>query len=232
MPMTRAKPAIYVKSDAQIQDEVIQELKWDSRVEQTDVCVTVNHGLVALTGQVSSLARKMAAQEAAYRVPGVLDVTNDVKVVLPKYAERPDTELAEAVRSSLESSIWVDHRRIVSTVSNGWVTLEGTVDLLRERDDAERTISRLIGVRGLTNRIAVRGPKLSAISLRAMIEQALERRAERVAHRIHVAVNDEGAVTLTGRVRSWAEKRSILAAIRHAPGVTVVNENLFVDPLM
>lgn len=230
--MTKAKPAIYIKTDSQIQLEVLQELKWDSRVEETEVGVTVNNGLVVLTGTVSSYAKKIAAEEAAHRVPGVLDVVNDLKVSVPTGMERTDIEVAEAVRHSLEWNVWVDADRISSTVSNGWVALEGVVSLLRERDDAERAVRRLPGVRGVTNRIKVVGPKLSPHKVRSMIEEALERRAERAAHRIKVEVNDDGVVTVTGRVRSWAEQRAILGALIHAPGVSSVNENLFIDPLM
>jgi len=83
---------------------------------------------------------------------------------------------------------------------------------------------------GVTNKITVTGPKLGAEDVRETIEQALERRADREAERIKVEVVN-GKVTLSGSVRSWAEKRAILGAISHAPGVTKVQENLFVDPL-
>jgi osmotically-inducible protein OsmY len=85
-------------------------------------------------------------------------------------------------------------------------------------------------VRGVTNKIEVKPVKIVAEDLREAIEQALERRAEREARRIKVEVHDS-QVFLSGRVRSWAEKRAILGIVSHAPGVRAVDESLFVDPM-
>lgn len=226
--MSRA--AMQSKSDSKIQNDVIRELSWDSRVDEAGIGVTVEQGVVTLTGTVDSYARKVAAQEAAHRAPGVLDVANDIVVRIPGEMARSDAEIAHAVRRSLEWDTLVPDERIQSTVSNGWVTLDGVLDGLREREDAERSARRLTGVRGVTNNIVIRGPRVETEQVRLMIEDVLERRAGREAERIHVAVRN-GCVILSGRVRSWAEKRAILGAISHAPGVTEVKENLFVDPL-
>jgi osmotically-inducible protein OsmY len=218
------------KSDSQIQQEVLRELKWDTRVEETEVGVTVEHGVVTLTGAVSSYGKRIAAQEAAHRVYGVLDVANDIQVRLPGGLARSDAEIAQAVRNALEWDVWIPEERIKSTVSNGWVTVEGDVALLRERTDVERAIRRLASVRGVTNKIEVKPPTVAAANVQETIEEALERRSERAARRIKVEVHD-GAVTLSGPVRSWAEKRAILGTVGHAPGVRAVHEHLFVDLL-
>jgi osmotically-inducible protein OsmY len=158
-------------------------------------------------------------------------VANDIQVRIPDSFDRTDTEIARAVRNALEWDIWIPADRIRSSVSDGWVTLEGDVSYLGEREDAERAVRHLKGVRGVTNKIIVSIPKVEPEEVRQMIEDALERRAEREAKRIHVEVNDR-TVSLSGTVRSWAEKRAILGIVSHAPGVRGVNENLFVDPLM
>jgi osmotically-inducible protein OsmY len=219
-----------MKTDAQLQQEVLRELKWDTRVEENEIGVAVDRGVVSLSGAVDSYAEKLAAQEAAHRVFGVLDVANDIDVRMPGALARTDTDIAKAVRSALEWDIWVPEERITSTVANGWVTLEGNVNVLREREDAERAIRRLAGVRGVTNRIEVKRVNIHAEDLREAIEEALERRAEREARRIKVEVHDN-EVSLSGCVRSWAEKRAILGIVSHAPGVRSVNESLFVDPM-
>jgi len=216
------------KSDSQIQQEVLRELKWDTRVEETEVGVTVERGIVTLTGTLAGYAKKLAAQEAAHRVFGVLDVVNDIQVRVPGTMARTDGEIAHALRSALEWDVWVDQERIKSTVSNGWVTLEGDVGLFREREDVERVVRRLAGVRGLYNKIEVKPAKIKAEDVRDAIEEALERRAEREARHIKVEV-DDGEVKLSGPVRSWAEKRAILGIVSHAPGVRAVDERLFVD---
>lgn len=221
---------IQTKQDSYTQQQVLRELKWDSRVEDQAIGVAVINGVVSLTGITDSYAKKLAAQDAAHRVAGVLDVANDIQVQIGGTKARSDAQIARAVRSALEWDVWVPEEHIKSTVSDGWVTLEGKVELLRERADAERTIRRLSGVRGVTNKIEVHPATVAADDLREAIEEALERRAEREARRIKVEVHDS-QVTVSGRVRSWAEKRAILGIVNHAPGVRAVNENLFVDPM-
>src|SRR5215510_172768 len=65
--------------------------------------------------------------------------------------------------------------------------------------------------------------------VKSLIEDVLERRADREANRIRVSV-DEGEVTLTGAVKSWDEKKAILGAVGHAPGVKMIHDHLFIDP--
>ena len=221
---------VQTRQDSRIQSEVMRELRWDTRVENQEIGVVVANGIVTLTGLADSYAKKLAAQEAAHKVAGVLDVANEIQVRIPGTMARGDPEIAKAVRSALEWDVWVPDERITSTVSNGWVTLEGEVGILRERADAERAIRRLFGVRGVTNKIEVSPRTVAAEDLREAIEQALERRAEREARRIKVEVRGD-QVTLSGRVRCWAEKRAILGIVNHSPGVRAVHENLFVDPM-
>jgi osmotically-inducible protein OsmY len=217
-----------VKSDAQIQQAVLQELKWDTRVEETEVGVAVDEGVVTLTGTVSSYAKRVAAAQAAHRVTGVLDVANDLQVRVPGSGARTDTEIAQAVRRALEDDVEVPEERIQSTVSNGIVTLTGRVDLWHQQEDAERAVRHLAGVRGVTNNLSVSGPPRSAEDVRTEIAAALERRAERTARHIYVAVQD-GTVTLSGPVHSWAERQAVVEAARFAPGVLAINDQLRID---
>jgi osmotically-inducible protein OsmY len=220
-----------MKSDSEIQKQVLQELKWDTRVEETEVGVQVDKGVVTLTGNVSGYAKKIAAQEAAHRVSGVLDVANDIQVKVPGGLVRTDTEVAQAVRRALEWDVMIPEKRIQSTVAQGWITLEGTVDLLREREDAERTVRNLMGVRGVNNKIVVKPPLPKPTQLRERIEEALERGAEREAKRIRVEVSD-GTVTLSGSVRSWQEAEAVVGSVSHAPGVQTVKDDLTINPYM
>lgn len=218
-----------VKSDEHIHQAVLRELQWDSRVDETEVGVEVDQGVVTLTGTVTSYAKKLAAKEAAHRVMGVLDVADDIRVKIPGSPGRTDTEIAQAVRHVLEWNMMVPDTRITSTVTDGWVTLEGSVDRLRERDDAERAVRYLLGVRGVTNKLVVRPSTVKPERVREVIEDALERGAAHEAKHIQVRVSD-GVVTLTGRVRSYAEKRAVLGAVSHAPGVHTVKEHLRIEP--
>jgi osmotically-inducible protein OsmY len=218
------------KTDTQIHHDVLEELKWDSRVDETEVGVEVDRGVVTLTGTVTSWAKRGAAEEAAHRVIGVLDVANDIVVKLPGGYSQSDTEIAQAVRQALEWDVFVPEEKIRSTVSDGWVTLEGTVERWSQREDAARAVRNLMGVRGVVNKIAVTPAKPVTEDVRKAIEQVLERRAEREAKRIRVDVRD-GTVTLTGPVHSWAERKSMLAAARFTPGVRAVEDHLRVEPV-
>ena len=46
------------KTDTQLQEDVLRELKGDTRVSVTDIGVTVKSGVVTLTGEVDSWARR------------------------------------------------------------------------------------------------------------------------------------------------------------------------------
>jgi osmotically-inducible protein OsmY len=217
------------KSDLQIQQDVMREMRWDTRIGATEVGVEVDKGIVTLTGTVDSYAKKYAAKEAAHRVAGVLDVAEDIRVQFPGSGRKTDAEIARAVRLALEWDVFVPDKKIQSTVSDGWVTLEGEVEFLREREDAARAVRNLAGVKGVWNQLMVETKKVDPSKVRKMIEEALERRAEREAEGIRIEVKD-GSVTLTGRVRSWLEKGAVTGAVSHAPGVRSLNDKLRVDP--
>jgi osmotically-inducible protein OsmY len=214
-----------MKADSQIQLDVLEELRLDMRILATDVGVEVDKGVVTLTGTVSSYAKKVAAREAAHRVAGVLDVVDDLQVRIPNSLERTDTDIAQAVRQALIWDVYVPEERIQTTVSDGWVTLDGDVESWSQRNAAEDAIQNLMGVRGVMNRLTVNAPAVDAEDLRAAIENALERRAEREADRIRIAV-DKGHVTLTGRVQSWAERQAIQGTVAGTRGVRQVENHL------
>ena len=110
-------PTVTMKSDAQIKSDVISELKWDSRVNETEVGVQVRDGIVTLVGTVDVYAKKIAAREAAHRVMGVLDVVDEMQVKVAGIGARTDTEIARAVREALEWDAFVPDKDIRSTVS-------------------------------------------------------------------------------------------------------------------
>ena len=217
------------KTDRQIHEAVLQELKWDTQVDETDAGVEVDNGVVTLTGTVSSYAKKIAAQNAAHRVVGVLDVANDIQVKLLGSMVHTDTDIAQAVRRSLEWDALVAHEKIRSTVANGWVTLEGTVPFWADRSYAERAVHNLTGVRAVTNNLTISASPVATETVCNSIEAALERRAEREADRIQVEMKD-GTVSLTGRVHNWNERQAVLGAAGYAPGVRKVEDHLRVDP--
>jgi osmotically-inducible protein OsmY len=145
-----------IKSDRGIEEEVIQEIGFDGRLEGAHIAVTVEDGVVMLTGTVSGYAKKLAAQEAAHRVGGVLDVVNEIHI--NGDWDHCDRSIARAVRAALELADMVPDERISATVSEGWITLEGHVERLRQCDEAQRAVCALAGVRGVYNKITIDWP--------------------------------------------------------------------------
>jgi osmotically-inducible protein OsmY len=216
------------KSDGAIQQDVINELKWDSRVASTEVGVSVHKGVVTLTGTVDTWAKRLAAQEAAHRVEGVLDVANDLVVRPVGYGVRDDTEIARDVRSALQWDVLVPDERIRTTVDRGTVLLEGQVDSFAQSEDAARAIRNLSGVRGVVNRLTVKAATMHADDLRNVVMDTLKRHAVQEANRVVVSI-DEGVVTLTGVVSSWARREAVVAAVRNMRGVRRVEDRVRVE---
>jgi osmotically-inducible protein OsmY len=186
---------IETRSDEEIQRDVLAELKRQPRVQPNGVGVIVQDGIVTVTGWVDSYLKKWAAEEAAYRIHGVKAV-NEVEVRLPSSAERPDADIAAAVRALPLDTLDV-------TVSKGWVTVRGEVEWHFEKEDAERAVRRLSGVRGVTNLIVVT-PRVITRELKEKIEQAPTRSAESDAQQI--TVEPQGARS-PSRVRSGPRQR-------------------------
>jgi osmotically-inducible protein OsmY len=217
-----------MKTDAQLKDDVIEELRWDPQISDADaIGVGVKDGAVILSGHVPSHAEKLAAAQAAERVNGVKAVANDLKVELPG-APRDDVDIAEAIAHVLEWNVQVPEDRVHATVEHGWVTLEGDVDHDHQRREVERMARHVRGVTGLLNNITVRPPANPA-QVQTLIEEMFKRQAEADAVHIRVEVSDHTA-RLYGQVHSLQEANAAQAAAASAPGVASVESHLVIAP--
>jgi osmotically-inducible protein OsmY len=219
--------SVETRTDAQIQQDVLAELKWEPRVLPNEVGVSVKDGVVTLTGWVDSYTKRWAAEDAAHRVRGVKAVANDIEVRLPLSDERTDADIAAAAVKALEWDALLPIEAIDVTVSKGWITLKGSVDWQYQRDEAERVVRRLGGVKGVTNLISIKA-RPTPSEIKKKIEEALTRTAQSDAQRITVDV-DGNKVILRGTVRSWAEREEAARQAWAAPGVTSVDNRITIS---
>jgi len=214
-----------MKSNTQLQQQVLDELQYEPSVDASEIGVTANDGIVNLTGKVKSYAEKYAAAHAAERVYGVRAVTDETYVDLPTFHTRDDQDIARAALNALQWNVWVPNDAIQVKVDSGWITLQGIVDYKYQQDTAECAVRDLTGVKGVTNLITLKKPQVRPGDVKASIESAFERAAELDANQVKVTVSDD-KVILRGNVHSWAEKQEAERAAWSAPGVGAVQDEL------
>lgn len=217
-----------MRTDADIERDVKEELKWDPDLDATDIAISVHDGVVTLAGFTKSYTDKYEAEAAAKRVAGVAGVANDIEVRLPALDERPDPDIARDAVAAIKSQLPISSERIKVVVKNGWVTLEGQAEWQYQRTTAETSVRRIKGVKGVTNSIVLK-PRAEPNEIKKKIQEAFKRNAEVDANRITVEANGS-EVILKGSVRSWIEREEAERAAWAAPGVTKVEDRIVVSP--
>ena len=217
-----------ITSDKLMREAVLRELEWDAQVDAGRIAVSANDGAIVLSGHVTTYSDKWDAVKAAERVYGVRAVADEVEVKLPSSSERDDEDIAEDITRHLNTSTAIP-KTVKAEVKNGNVTLTGDVSWPFQRDEAERALKYLWGVKGLANMIAVKpaGPKGSDVAER--VSEAIERMAHLDARSVWVTTSN-GTVHLHGHVHSFSEKHTAGRAAASAPGVTTVKNEVLVTP--
>jgi osmotically-inducible protein OsmY len=211
-----------MKSDNQLLADVVDELTFDPSIDSRKIQVGVHDGVVTLSGTVPTYWQKVEAEKAVRRVSGVRGIANDLTVDVLPSARRDDADIA---RAALDALSWHSDLPdgIQVTVDNGWITLSGTVDWNFQKDEAERAVKYLSGVKGVINTIRIKEQPKPA-DVRDKIKRELERIVDQEAARISVDTSN-GRVVLKGTVHSWTEREAARKAAYSAPGVREV-ENL------
>ncbi len=213
-----------LKTDAQIQADVQEELRLAPMVNATHIGVEVRQGVVTLTGHVDSYAEKWHAEQAAQRVNSVKALAVEMQVMFRGTPTVTDSEVAHAVKNVLDWNVFIPTNAIKVMVEHGWVTLSGKVAADYQRRLAESSIRYLTGVMGVHNQLSLK-PALSGTVLKTDIEAVLQRRATKEAKSIGIDIH-EHEVTLTGTVNSLAERDLVSRAVWDSPGVWKVSNQI------
>lgn len=215
-----------MKTDSQLQLDVLDELKWDPSVHHEAIGVAVNNGVVMLSGNVKSYAEKLNAEKAARRVKGVKAIAEELTVRYDFQPKTGDIEIARRISDVIAWNPLVPHDRIEVTVEKGVAKLGGKVDWNYQKDLAFKAASRISGVAGIQNMIQVM-PAISPSVVRERIEEAFERQADLEADKITVRAEGH-KVILGGKVSSWNERSIAERAAWSAPGVAQLQDNITV----
>jgi osmotically-inducible protein OsmY len=217
-----------MKTDAELQQDVMNELQWEPTVETAEIMVAVKDGVVTLSGYVDSYVKKGTAECAAARVFGVRAVAEEIQVRLPGSLERSDEDIAGAVSNVIDWNVLVPRDRVEVQVQDGLVTLSGEVDWGYQKFAAEEAVRYLMGVVRVSNQMTVK-PTVKPQDVKDKIESAFQRNALLDSRRITVETRGSWVI-LSGSVRTWGERAEAQWAAWAAPGVSEVENNIIISP--
>ena len=213
-------------SDSALRQDILDELEFEPSIDANDIGITVEDGIVTLTGHVPNYSQRLAVERAVARMKGVKGIAQEIEVRYPGRPGTSDDEIAQRVVSTLKWSTVVPDERVKVKVQNGWVTLRGRLDWNFQKTGAEGAICDLKGVTGVSNLIELR-PRVSSSDVRKHIVAALHRNATLEAETIKVDVVGN-KVTLQGKVKTWNDRRVAEEAAWATSGVTAVDDQLAV----
>ena len=222
------------KTDMQLKDDVLAELKYEPIVKVTGIGVLVKNGTVTLNGYVSSYVEKLEAVQAVKRIAGVKAIADDIEIQLPASYHRTDSDIAAAATNQLNWATLIPPGTIQVTVREGTITLEGEVESWFQKNVAANVVRHLLGVTGVSNRLSlaqpirkVVEPTVKPVEVEKAIKSAFKRSAVVDANKISVETSGSN-VELIGNVRNLAEREEAERAAWAAPGVFSVDNQLTV----
>jgi osmotically-inducible protein OsmY len=211
-------------SNAQVTRDVLDELLWDDSIDASHITVTTDDGRVVLGGTVNYFHEKWNAGDDAWRIAGVREVVNEIGVDATARKVKDD-DLALSAQAALDANSLVPKGKIRIDVSDGFVAMSGNVHHYYERQAAEYVVRHLPGLAGFTDDVTVSRDPGESVS--EGISDSLVRNA--AVDAANVKVSDSGGnVTLSGTVRSYAEKQEAVRSAWMAPGVISVDDQLVI----
>jgi osmotically-inducible protein OsmY len=214
------------KTDTEIKNDVLSELKYDPSLKVTEIGVLVTDGIVTLNGYTTSFDEKLAAAHAVKRVAGVVAIADDIELHIPDANHRTDGEIAAAAAHKIAWSTTIPKGTVEITVRNGWIILEGEVEWWYQKNAAETVVRSIVGVHGVSSSISIKPTdKIPAVGMG--IEAAIDRNALLDAKQIRIEI-DGSKVMLHGKVRTLAEREEAERVAWAAKGVCSVDNHLAV----
>lgn len=216
-----------MKTDAEIKQDVLDELAWQPNIDETQIGVIVENGVVTLSGIVNNYSKKMAAEKAVKNVEGVKAVAEDIEVIYGTSYKKTDKEIAKAIVDAFEWNSSIPEDDISVKVENGWVYLSGEVQWAYQKNAAKNAIKNLMGVKSVTNAITIKNG-IKPTEVKDRISKAFQRMATIDANNIIIETHGH-KVILRGKVHSIKEKEDAEKAAYNAPGVYEVQNELKVQ---
>lgn len=216
-----------MKTNEQLQRDVLDALKWEPKLHAAEIGVTAHDGVVSLTGTVSNYGKKLAAERATKNTAGVRAIVEKIDVTYPHSGVKTDEEIAANVLKALRDNWDVPDEKIKIEVEDAWITLSGDVSWNFEKEAAKNAIDNIPGVKGVINNIIVKSVLKNELE-KKLIEKALHRHSSLNANNIHVEVAGT-KVVLTGKVNSMYQKEEAGKIAWKTPGVWSVINNIVVE---
>jgi osmotically-inducible protein OsmY len=211
-------------SDVSLRQNIIDELEFEPSLNAVNIGVTVDDGVVTLTGHVGSYMEKVRAERVVQRIKGVHGVAEELEVRYPSDKKTSDDEIAKRALNIISWDTSIPANKVQVKVEGGWITLSGQVEWYYQKVSAESAVRKISGIKGVSNMLTIE-PRVQPSDIKNRIENALKRKAGVEASKIKVSVAG-GKVTLDGDVNAWFERNAAEDAAWAAPGVTSVEDHI------
>jgi len=216
-----------MKQNESLQKDVQDAIKWEPLLQAAEIGVTAKDGIITLTGIVDSYAKKIEAENAAKNVVGVKAVVEKIEIKYMGSPQKDDREIAAAIVNAYKWNREIPKDTVKVEVEDGWVTLDGEIQWNYQKEAANLSASKIIGVKGVNNKITIKSETQDIIE-KSDIEGALARNWATSNRDIQVSVTGN-TVSLNGIVYSLYQKDEAARIAWNAPGAWVVNNNLVVE---
>jgi osmotically-inducible protein OsmY len=224
--MSRIRNSHLLNGDRKIEDDIRAEVALcRDNADSHSLGITVEGGVVHLTGSSETYAQKWAIERAASRVIGVREVRDYLDVRPGADDHNDDDQIQRAATAVLHWDARVPEG-VHASVTDGVLRLDGVVERFTDREAAEEAVRNLIGVRDVVNEIRL-GPTQASADLQAEVDAAIRRRFTFGGRLLAISV-DHGIVLLKGVVPTIAILDEVERALRSIPGVKRIDNQLLV----